>query len=132
MAHCSKDQKTGSVTPKKLQCAINDSILPNLNIYPNKPVSERTAHCWLVKLGWWCTLIWKGIYMDGHECEDVIRYRCEVFLPLMPQYEAHMTQYEGPELKAVEPSLWPGEKKIIAQFHDKCSFHANDSIKSAW
>jgi hypothetical protein len=50
----------------------------------------------------------------------------------MAQYKARMTQYEGPELKKIEPVLKPGEKRIIAQFHDDCCFHANDQSNSAW
>ena len=125
-------QRTGSITPKKLQHAINNSILPDLNIFLKNPLSERTACCWLVKPSQHQTLVRKGIYMDGHEHNDVVKHRHEVFLPMMAQYEACMTQYKGLELKAVEPSLQPDEKKITAQFHDKCCFHANDSIKSAW
>ncbi|KAJ8588274.1 hypothetical protein M405DRAFT_740588, partial [Rhizopogon salebrosus TDB-379] len=64
--------------------------------------------------------------------DDVVKYRREVFLPLMAQYEVRMTQYEGPELKKVEPILKPGEKRIIAQFHDECCFHANDQSNTAW
>jgi hypothetical protein len=37
--------------------------------------------------------------MDGHEWEDVVKYRNEVFLPAMAKYEAHMATYEEPEFK---------------------------------
>ncbi|KAG2048464.1 hypothetical protein BDR06DRAFT_984766 [Suillus hirtellus] len=50
----------------------------------------------------------------------------------MAQYEAWMVQYEGPKLKKVEPHLKPGEKRIIAQFHDECCFHANDQSNTSW
>ncbi|KIK25458.1 hypothetical protein PISMIDRAFT_28803 [Pisolithus microcarpus 441] len=32
----------------------------------------------------------------------------------------------------MEPTLTPGEKKIIANFHDKCCFHGNDFKKHAY
>jgi hypothetical protein len=32
--------------------------------------------------------------MDGHEQEDVIAYRQEVFLPLMAQFDLYTRQYE--------------------------------------
>ena len=125
-------QKVGEVTPRKLQQAVTSTIFPDLNIMPKKPLSKRTARRWLIKLGWRHTTVRKGVYMDGHERDDVVKYRKEVFLPLMAQYESRMTCYEGPELKKVEPVLKSGEKRIIAQFHDECCFHANDQRNTAW
>ncbi|KAF9504799.1 hypothetical protein BS47DRAFT_1374361 [Hydnum rufescens UP504] len=43
-----------------------------------------------------------------------------------------MVQYHGPNLEHHKPSLWPGEKCVITQFHDKSCFHANEFKKSAW
>ena len=50
-------QETGNVTPQKLQQALNDTIFPNLNIAVKNPISERTAHWWLIKLGWQRTAV---------------------------------------------------------------------------
>jgi hypothetical protein len=125
-------QPTGKVTPRAFRTVLNSTILPQLNISLRKPLSERTARRWLVKLGWRRTVVRKGVYMDGHEREDVVKYRREVFLPAMERFEARMARYEGPELKRIEPSLAPGEKQIIAQFHDECCFHQNDEARSAW
>jgi hypothetical protein len=123
---------TGKVTPRILQRALESTIFPNLSIHPKKPLSERTAQRWLIKLGWWRTLVKKGVYMDGHEREDIVKYRNEVFLPAMAKYEAQMATYEGPELKRHDPILQPGERRIIAQFQDECCFHAHDQPSSAW
>jgi hypothetical protein len=54
-------------------------------------------------------LIKKGVYMDGHERADVVKYCQEVFLPLMVKYKAWMVHFEGPDLEHVEPNLQPGE-----------------------
>jgi hypothetical protein len=70
--------------------------------------------------------------MDGHERDDVVKYRKEVFLPAMARFEARMARFEGPEMKRVEPELGPGERQIIAQFHDECCMHQNDETRSAW
>jgi hypothetical protein len=64
--------------------------------------------------------------MDGHECEDVKKYCQEVFLPAMATFESCMAHYEGPELRHVEPNLASGEAEMIAVWHDKSCFHAND------
>jgi len=77
-------------------------------------------------------LVKKGVYMDGHECSDVVHYRNHVFLPLMAKYKARMVHYEGPGMRRVEPVLAEGEKEIIPQFHDESSFHVNDQTNHAW
>jgi hypothetical protein len=37
----------------------------------------------------------KGVYMNGHEREDVIKYWQEVFLPVMARFEAHIAKFKG-------------------------------------
>jgi len=123
---------TGKVTPKKLQAAVNTEILPDIGITPKKPVSTRTARCWLIKLGWRYTEVRKGVYMDGHERADVVQYRQTIFLPLMAKFEARMVHFDGPELRRVKPILQPGEREIIPNFHDESSFHANEEVRNLW
>ena len=45
---------------------------------------------WLIKLGWWCIMLRKGVYMDGHERPDVVEYRKNDFLPLMALHKKNM------------------------------------------
>jgi hypothetical protein len=125
-------QKAGEVTPRRFQHALNTEILPTINIMMNRPLCERTARRWLLKLGWHLRALKKGIYMDGHEREDVMKYRNEVFLPAMARFEAKMTHFEGPELKKVSPTLKDGEKEIIPQFHDESCLTVNDYKSTAW
>lgn len=70
--------------------------------------------------------------MDGHEREDVVKYRNEIFLPAMARFEARMARFEGSDLKRVNPVLEDGWKRMIALFHDECCFHANDEARSLW
>jgi hypothetical protein len=123
---------TGKVTLKKLQVALNTIILPDLGITTQKPLCVWTARRWLIKLGWRNRLVKKSVYMDGHECADVVEYRQQVFLPAMAKFERWMAHYKGPELKHVAPNLAPGECKIIPNFHDESTFHANEESRSAW
>lgn len=58
--------------------------------------------------------------MDGHEHPDVIKYHQEVFLPGVKLLEQQMRQYDGPALEMVKPTLNPGEKEVLAYFHDEC------------
>ncbi|KNZ82267.1 hypothetical protein J132_03781, partial [Termitomyces sp. J132] len=87
---------------------------------------------WLIKLGWWQTLLKKGVYMDGHEHADVMAYRQNVFLPAMAEFEAWIAKFEGPDLKCVPPELKLGEKEIIANCQDESCFTANEYKWSAW
>ena len=43
---------SGKVTPKGLQKAVNNKILPELGINPKTPISVHTVQQWLLKLGW--------------------------------------------------------------------------------
>ena len=54
-------------------------------------------------------MIRKGVYMDGHERADVVKYRTEVYLPAMLEFKHRMVCFEGPKLVRVEPNLRPGE-----------------------
>lgn len=119
-------QEVGQVTPQRFQHALNETIISSLGIVLARPLCERTARRWLLKLGWQQTRLRKGVYMDGHERDDVKKYRQEVFLPAMAAFECRMVHFEGPELLRVDPQLAPGEQKVIAIFHDECCFHGND------
>ncbi|THU88378.1 hypothetical protein K435DRAFT_866342 [Dendrothele bispora CBS 962.96] len=124
-------QKVGKVTPKAFREALNSSILPSLGIQRSQPLSTRTARRWLIKLCWRLTQLRKGVYMDGHERPDVVKYRNESFLPAMEKHERRMTHYDE-NLKRILPVLCPGEKEIIPQFHDESCFHMNDIHSQAW
>jgi hypothetical protein len=127
-------QRKGKVTPVKFQKGLNEIILPSLSIYPSKPLCERTARRWLVKLGWQRTKIKKGVYIDGHERADVVSYRQNDFLPKMAVYECQMAKYErvGDVLQRIAPTLQPGEQELIPEFHDESSFQAFEHTTSVW
>jgi len=134
-------QKTGDVTPRKLQHALNDRLFAELNIAPKSPISEWTARRWLIKLGWRRTVVRKGVYMDGHEREDVVDYRNKVFLPALKEFEKRVAKYERfdldpegkeSEIRKVMPELEDGQRRIIIQYHDECCFHANDDARNLW
>jgi hypothetical protein len=134
-------QKTGDVTPRKLQHALNDKLFTELNITPKSPISERTARRWLIKLGWRQTVVRKGVYMAGHEREDVVDYWNKVFLPALKGFEKLVAKYERfdldkegkeSEIRKIMPELEEGQRRIIIQYHDECCFHANDDARNLW
>jgi hypothetical protein len=127
-------QKTGSVTPRCFCDGLNQEILPSLGILLSNPLCECTACRWLVRLGWMQKTLHKGVYMDGHERPDVIKYREDVFLPRLLEYEQRMVKFEleGDVLHRVEPHLQPGERLLIPLWQDETCFHANEWKKNAW
>lgn len=125
-------QKIGTVTPYRFCDGLNSDILPSLNISLKKPLCYKTALRWLVKLGWSPTKLKKGVYMDGHERDDVVQYRKTVYLPKITEYQRRMKKYEGPNLKCIEPELAEGEKEIIAIFQDESCCNANEYRTTAW
>ena len=67
-------QVAGTITPQKFAMAISEIILPSLDITLKKLLGQCTAHRWLHKLGYWHVQFQKGVYMDGHEHLDVVKY----------------------------------------------------------
>jgi hypothetical protein len=76
----------------------------------------------------------KGVYMDGHERPDIVKYRNSEFLPLMASYKRHIIQWkpEGVGLVHIELDLRPEEKRVIAVFQDESCFHVNDNKPTGW
>ncbi len=125
-------QVAGTITPQGFAAAVNGTILPHLDISPRKPLGQRTACRWLYKLGYRHVQFRKGVYMDGHERPDVVKYRNDEFLPRMLELERRMTHFQGPQLIRQPPNLSEGEKEVITLYHDECCFHAYDFKKSGW
>ena len=67
-------QSLKEMTPMTFCQALNTMILPDLGVALKHPLSHHTAQQWLLKLGYRQCLLRKGVYMDGHEQEDVIKY----------------------------------------------------------
>ena len=79
-------QKLGMISPDLLCKHVNKVILPTLQLTTKKAsICEHTAIHWLKKLGYECKDVKKGIYVDGHERQDVIQYQ-EKFLAQMEKY----------------------------------------------
>jgi hypothetical protein len=84
----------GEVTPKHFYCMLNEHILPSLGYPLKSDLSECTAQQWLMRLGWRNKLLRKGVYMDGHERQDMVKYHNETFLPKMALYWERMVKWE--------------------------------------
>jgi hypothetical protein len=61
------------VRPSKLRSYVNEHLLPELGF--GGSICERTATRWLGKLGFRLCHVQKGVYVDGHEREEVVAAR---------------------------------------------------------
>ena len=59
--------------PNKLCRYVNQFLFPSLDI--ESEIGEITTVRWLKKLGFKLRKVSKGIYVDGHEREDVVQAR---------------------------------------------------------
>ena len=88
-------------------------------------ISPRTAARWLAKIGWVYDRDGKG-YVDGHEREDVVAYRNNVFLPKMASFEPELSKFD--ENGAIsKPST-----RFVLVTHDESTFSANDDSNYHW
>ena len=76
-------------------------------------------------------MIWRygkqlnGMYMDGHEWEDVVEY-CRWFLNKYQQLERRMRRYDKDGNLGKDAELLDGERPLQELTHDESTFYAND------
>jgi len=95
-------------------------------------IRNRTARRWLEKLGFSWRKIQKGIYVDGHERSDVVRYRQEVFLPAFNEIRPFLVAWDEGGQMIMPQNLPPGQKPLVLVTHDESTFNANDGKRRVW
>ena len=101
-----------------------------------RKISERSARQWLRKFRWRYSRKKNGMYIDGHEREDVVAYRQNFVSRFLTHYAPRMYTWdnEGNETKPVgfnSPDI-NGRFRLIPVTHDESTFHANDERKTRW
>ena len=92
----------------------------------NKPsISERTARRWLAGLGWRYGKMKKGMYIDGHEREDVVEYR-RGFVSRWKEYERRFQEWDNDGNELPRPTGFPIADRLIPVTHDESTFYQND------
>lgn len=82
-------------------------------------------------LGYRWTKLPHGQYVDGHEREDVVQYRQEVYIPIYQQHAQKMRTWDN-DGNETSPLLGEGEKYTVLWFHDESTFYANDRREVFW
>lgn len=113
--------------------------MPNSILDPGYPrrICLETARKWLHELGFHVLDKKKGIYIDGHECDDVIQHH-KTFLRQMIS-SGFLLKDHAPNDEAKEAfpcdleSPTPERRaKNIFIFHDESTFNANDDQSLQW
>lgn len=106
-------------------------------------ITARTARNWLQRMGFKHSRIQKGVYFDGHEREDVIKYRDEVFVPKWMEFRRRMVQFKEDGSWVLPDGCYKGDdgnyymkdtglRPIVLVTHDESTFNANDGKRSGW
>ena len=118
---------------------VNKSLLPNLTLEPGFPrkVSMATARRWLHQMGFEVITPRKGIFIDGHERDDVVESR-KMFLRRMVKIGfVHITNAPTDSSRAaiptdLEPPTLDRCSKTVVFFHDESTFNSNDDQNLKW
>lgn len=123
-----------------------------------KTVALSTAQGWMHRLGYRWKKVPNGQYIDGHEREDVVHYRQDVFLPAVQRYLPTLQQWTKDGTPSVDPSPTqpsllhtatphnsvqvdtvsnqpepdPPPRRTVFWWHDESTFYANDRRKVRW
>ncbi|KAF7297803.1 hypothetical protein MKEN_01404000 [Mycena kentingensis (nom. inval.)] len=101
-------------------------------------ISVRTARRWLKRLDFRFGVRKNGLYIDGHEREDVVAYRNAFVKRWMDEYEPRMVTYDANGVPLYPRGFALGGAQAGRPFrlylvtHDESTFYANDRRKTMW
>lgn len=100
----------------------------------SRVISERTARRWLAALLYRYGQQKKGMYVDGHERDDVVKYCQEVFLPVWAKMEKMMVlqDKDGDTIQLPVLPNFPIDLRIVLWTHDESTFYGHDQRKTQW
>jgi hypothetical protein len=97
-------------------------------------ISERTACHWLQQLSWRYGAMHNGMYLDGHEHEDVVEYR-NAFVARWKVYEKRFHTWDSGGVEHRPQNAFPvegGQFRLILVTHNESVFYQNDFRKTHW
>jgi len=96
-----------------------------------KTVSLATARRWMKTMGYRWTKKPSGQYVDGHERDDVVYYRQNVFLPAWAELDRRTRKWTTDNTEIINDALANG-RTVVIWFHDESTFYANDRRIVRW
>ncbi|KAI0266630.1 hypothetical protein BGY98DRAFT_1069572 [Russula aff. rugulosa BPL654] len=99
-------------------------------------ISVNTGVRWLEKLGWTYGKLKNGMYLDGHERDDVVEYR-KAFVERWMGYEQRFHRWDNEGTELPRPNGFPvpgaiGRFRLILVTHDESTFFQNDERNTGW
>ena len=97
-----------------------------------RSLKARAAGNWLRCMGYSWRRAKKGVYVDGHERDDVVKYRQEVFLPKLQQVRNRLARWNEDGSVFKEGALPEGDRWVVIVTHDESTFNVNDGRRQMW
>jgi hypothetical protein len=98
-------------------------------------ISTKTATRWLKKVDWRYESVRNGMYIDGHEREDVVAYR-RAFVERWKMNEKRFHQWDNDGRELPRPNGFPVPDgppfRLVLVTHDESTFYQNDRRKIVW
>jgi hypothetical protein len=98
-------------------------------------ISKMTATRWLQKLDWRYQSVQNGMYIDGHEREDVVAYR-RAFVEWWKTYDLRFHRWDDAGHELPRPNGFPVPDgppfRLVLITHDESTFFQNDRRKIVW
>ena len=117
--------------PEKLCVWINDVLLPELVGSEVQSISVRRVRDLMNSLGYKYGVWKKGVYIDGHERDDVVQYR-DAFLSRMIPLMDRMVWWDGDEMEHSLERLNIEDSQIVWVSHDESVYYSNDDGGKGW
>ena len=118
---------------------VNEFLLPNSTLEPGFPrkVGVETSRKWLHHLGFEILSVSKGIFIDGHERDDVVEARQLFLRKMMKIVFFHFTTAPTPEAanalpSDIDPPIAERRSKTVEFFHDESTFMSNEDQSTQW
>jgi hypothetical protein len=120
--------------PNGLKRYLELELFPRVALKVGKGISLRTARRWLHCEGFKYTAHKKALYYDGHERADVIKFRQEVFLPLMAEYRARLVEYKVGDVdtEVSKEATNYVLRRLVLCAQDEMTSQTNDGQPESW
>jgi hypothetical protein len=107
--------------------SLQNAVLSSTSISDSSHrIRARTARRWLNKMGFIFGSSRKDIYLDGHEREDVVKYRNEIFLKSWQELSSQFVSFSENGSWEEPSDLQSDKKPVVLVTHDESTFNAND------
>ena len=125
---------TRNEMPRGLKKYMEYELFPRIHLKVGRGVSLATARRWLHHEGFQYISHKKGLYFDGHDREDVVAYRQNVFIPTFKSYEPRLVRHVvgDVETELVMQLRNYVERRLVLVPHNEMISQAHDATAKSW